>query len=86
MSPEEAILALTADRGPGKSICPTEAARALDPAQWRAKLPAVRAAAVALARAGRITITRHNKPVDPDNFRGVYRLKAKSKAGDDAEP
>jgi hypothetical protein len=28
-----------------------------------------------LARAGRLVITRHGKPADPDDFRGVYRLR-----------
>lgn len=73
---EAAILALTAARGPEKSICPTEAARALAPEAWRRRLPDVRAAAVRLAKAGRIQITRHGKAVDPDDFKGVYRLKA----------
>jgi hypothetical protein len=35
----------------------------------------VRATAVGLARQGRLVITRHNKPVDPSAFKGVYRLR-----------
>jgi hypothetical protein len=31
---------------------------------------------VALARAGKIVIYRKGTPVDPDDFRGVYRLGA----------
>ncbi|OYW87619.1 MAG: hypothetical protein B7Z22_04075 [Hyphomonas sp. 32-62-5] len=27
-----------------------------------------------LAREGRLVITRHNKPADPDTFKGVYRI------------
>ena len=27
------------------------------------------------ARQGRITVLRHNKPADPDTFKGVYRLR-----------
>lgn len=73
------ILDLAARRereaGPGKSIDPSEPARALaGEAQWQRLLPLVRRAAVALAREGRLVIYRKGKPVDPDDFRGVYRL------------
>ena len=49
--------------------------RAVDAEAWRRVLPQVRAAAVGLARAGRLVITRHGKPADPDSFKGVYRLR-----------
>jgi hypothetical protein len=39
-------------------------------------LQGVRAAAVRLADAGRLVIYRKGKPVDPHDFRGVYRLGA----------
>jgi hypothetical protein len=68
------ILRQTAERGAEKSICPSEVARALAP-EWRPLLPRVREAAVALAEAGRIDILRKGKPVDPRDFRGVYRLR-----------
>jgi hypothetical protein len=35
----------------------------------------VRSEAVGLARQGRLVITRHGKPADPDSFKGVYRLR-----------
>ena len=72
---EETIFSLLADLGPGKSIAPEQAARAADPENWRKVLPQVRSTAVGLARAGRLVITRHGKPADPDSFKGVYRLK-----------
>ncbi len=72
---EAAILSLLAERDPGKSICPSDAARALDPQDWRGRLGQVRATAVGLARQGRLVITRHGKPADPDAFKGVYRLR-----------
>jgi Protein of unknown function (DUF3253) len=34
----------------------------------------VRRAAVHLMKEGRVVILRKGKPVDPDDFRGVYRL------------
>jgi hypothetical protein len=71
------ILRQTAERGAEKSICPSEVARALSP-DWRPLLPRVREAAVALAEAGRIDILRKGKPVDPRDFRGVYRLRSRT--------
>jgi hypothetical protein len=38
-------------------------------------LPQVRAAAVGLARQGKLVILRHNKPADPDAFKGVWRMR-----------
>lgn len=72
------ILSLAAERGPGKTICPSEAARALagpDPQAWSRLMPAVRRAAIDLMRAGRIVITRNGRAVDPDDFKGVYRIR-----------
>jgi hypothetical protein len=76
---ETTILALAASFGPGKTICPMEAAKAAaaaagDASEWHACLGAVRRCAVALAKQGRLVIYRKGKPVDPDDFRGVYRL------------
>jgi hypothetical protein len=74
------ILALCAAIGPEKTICPTDAAkdyarqREEDDLAWRAHLHQVRARAVGLARQGRLVVYRKGKPVDPDDFRGVYRL------------
>ena len=72
---EAAIFDLLADLPAGKSISPEEAARAADPEGWRRLLPRVRAIAVGLAREGRLVITRHGKPADPNQFKGVYRLR-----------
>lgn len=73
--PAEVILDLLSKLPAGKSISPEEAARALDPVAWRGRLSQVRSAAVGLARQGRLVITRHGKPADPDSFKGVYRLR-----------
>ncbi len=37
-------------------------------------MPQVRRAAIALAMAGRIVIYRKGRIVDPNDFKGVYRL------------
>ena len=80
----QSIFALLEARGPGKSICPSEAARHLqqarakpdDPADaWRRLLPAVRQQAIHLARQGRLRILRKGRPVDPQlPVKGVIRL------------
>jgi hypothetical protein len=81
---EDVILALCAAIKPGRTICPTDAAQAFADARgegelgWRSHLQDVRRAAVRLAAAGRLVIYRKGKPVDPQDFRGVYRLGAPS--------
>ena len=70
-----AILDLLAKTPAGKSVSPEQVARAVDPEGWRRTLGHVRAVARGLARQGRLVILRHNKPADPDDFRGVYRLR-----------
>lgn len=72
---EAVILDVVGGLAPGKSASPEEIARVADPEGWRRRLPQVRAIAVGLAREGRLVILRHNKPADPDKFRGVYRLR-----------
>lgn len=72
---ESAILDLLARTPPGKSVSPEDVARAIDPESWRRVLGHVRAVARGLARQGRLVILRHNKPADPDAFKGVYRLR-----------
>jgi hypothetical protein len=71
---ETAILTLVEQRGVGKSICASEAAREAFGEGWNAHMRHVRATAVYLARQGRIAILRKGKPADPENFKGVYRL------------
>jgi hypothetical protein len=75
------ILRQTAERGAGKSICPSEVARALEPeeAAWRRLMGPIRAAAIRLAKDGHVEVLRKGKPVDPEEeIRGVIRLRAKN--------
>jgi hypothetical protein len=76
MSPiEEIIFNLLSGLEPGKSLDPMQVARMLEPERWRRALPQVRAVAVGLARQGKLVILRHNKPADPDTFKGVWRMR-----------
>jgi hypothetical protein len=72
---ETAILNKIAALEPGKSIEPAEVAKELQPEQWQRMLPKVRAVALNLMRQGKLTITKKGKPVDPDQVRGVTRLR-----------
>jgi hypothetical protein len=86
MSPiEEIIFAQLAGLAPGKSIDPSQVARAVEPERWQRALGQVRATAVGLARQGKVVILRHNKPADPGTFKGVYRLRLPM-AGDADSP
>jgi hypothetical protein len=85
---EGAILALLAERGRGKTICPSEAARRVAPdvsgssehgsdeAQetWQLLMEPARAAARRLHAAGRLRILQRGHPVDPSRARGPIRL------------
>ena len=74
LSLEDAILATLAHAG-RKTLGAPEIAHAIaEGGDWHALLTPIRRAAVALAQAGRLVIYRHGKPVDPNDFRGVYRL------------
>jgi hypothetical protein len=74
---EETILDLLCQREAEKTICPSEAARALagkDPDAWSRLMPLIRRTAVRMMKEGRIEIRRKGKAVDPDDFRGIYRI------------
>jgi hypothetical protein len=74
---EQAILDLLARQEPGRTISPMDVARALGsdhPDDWGPLMQPVRRAAVKLMKEGKLLITRKGRPVDPDDFRGVYRL------------
>jgi len=84
----QAILALLAGGAPGASFSLMDAARAYadtrcrpkdGPELWRRYMNAVRQQAVHLARQGRIEILRRGAPVDPDDFKGVVRLRLAAK-------
>ncbi len=72
---ETAIFDLLAKVPAGKSISPEEVAKAVDPEGWRRMLGHVRATAIGLARQEKLVITRHNKPADPEKFKGVWRMR-----------
>jgi Protein of unknown function (DUF3253) len=74
---EAAMLSLMEARGPGKTVGPSDVARALGgdhPDGWSPLMQPVRRVAVRLMKEGRVVIVRRGRPVNPDDFRGVYRI------------
>jgi hypothetical protein len=74
---EEAVLRLARERGEADGICPSEVARDIASKaglDWKSLLLEVRATAVRLAKRRDIAILRNGEPVDPDRFRGLYRI------------
>lgn len=72
---ETAITDLLARRGQGKTICPSEAARLVDPVGWEDLMPRARAAARRLVTQGAIVITQQGNVVDPSRTKGPIRLR-----------
>jgi hypothetical protein len=80
----ESILSYLAALGPGKSASPMDIAKVIgearakpkDPPElWRRYMTSVKQQMIFLARAGRIDITRKGEKVDPNDFKGVVRLR-----------
>ncbi len=67
------ILEFAAERGPARSFCPSEPARRLG-GDWRALMPAVRAAAAQLQDDGAIHATQRGVPVWAGQARGPIHL------------
>ena len=73
----DAILQLARERGPSKTICPSDAARAVGGEQWRDLMDDARDIARKLARDGEVEITQKGEVVDPDaTWRGPIRIRA----------
>jgi hypothetical protein len=82
---EAAILQLLSERAPGKTICPSEAAKLVagdarekshaSRRDWESLMEPARAAARRLVAQGRILITQDDRPVDPATAKGPIRLR-----------
>lgn len=69
------ILEMCGEAGPEKSVTPAAVAQSLVDFDWQSMLKRIRQTAVRQAKAGYIHIMRKGKPADPDDFRGVYKLR-----------
>jgi len=72
---ERAIMGLLDARAGGATICPSEAARTVDPDGWRELMPAARAAAGRLAARGVVEVTQGGEVVDVRTARGPVRIR-----------
>lgn len=64
------LMALAHERGAAKTFCPSEAARRLDPKDWRALMPEVRRVAAGLP----LAVTQKGVLVDSATARGPIRF------------
>lgn len=77
------ILELLDQRGAGRTICPSEAARAVSRAEddseegWRDLMEPARRAAGRLVEAGEIEVTQRGRVVDLSVAKGPIRLRRK---------
>jgi hypothetical protein len=76
---ERTILQLLAERAPGKTICPSEVARAAAGsdarAEWEPLMEPAREAIRGLVAAGRIVVTQRGHVVDAATAKGPIRLR-----------
>jgi hypothetical protein len=66
---------MATERGTDKTICPSEVARIMFPANWRKHMDEVRQAAIALQQEGKVSITQKGEPVDVERIKGPIRIK-----------
>lgn len=72
---DETILALCRAAGLEGRVRPEDVAMTILPDHWQTLTGCIRLASRQLAHQGKIEILRKGEPVDPDNFKGVYRLR-----------
>ena len=79
---QQAIRELLRRRGPGKTVCPSEAARLLagEGGNWRAQMEPAHAAARALAARGEVRLTQGGETVAAPV--GAYRIARIDKEAD----
>lgn len=75
MALETAIITLLDQRARSATICPSEAARTVEPDGWRALMEPARAAARRLVVAGEVEITQGGRVVDPSSCKGPIRVR-----------
>jgi hypothetical protein len=71
----QAILDLLDARAPTSSICPSDAARAVDATAWRRLMDPAREAARGLVAEGRVEVTQKGEVVDLATVRGPIRIR-----------
>ena len=72
---ERSIRTLLAARAQDATICPSDAARVVDPEGWRELMEPARRAARRLVAAGEVDITQGGAVVDPSTAKGPIRIR-----------
>ncbi|MEO1534937.1 MAG: DUF2256 and DUF3253 domain-containing protein [Planctomycetota bacterium] len=72
---ERAIVELLAKRDSGKTICPSEAAKAVSPDDWRELMEPARMAGRRLIERGAVVFTQQGHIVDPSTAKGPIRIR-----------
>lgn len=72
---EAAILTLLGERARSATICPSDAARSVDPDGWQALMEPARCAARRLVAAGDVEIVQGGRIVDPSSCKGPIRIR-----------
>ena len=75
---DQALTLLLAERGAGKTVCPSEVARAVGGEQWRDLMEPARAAARRAVARGDAEITQQGRVVDPSTAKGPIRVRPTS--------
>ena len=78
---EVAIDELLDARANDATICPSEAARRVDPDGWEALMEPARRAARRMVAAGTLEIVQKGRVVDPSTARGPIRLRRRRSVG-----
>ncbi len=72
-------MSLLEARDEGKTICPSDAARALDEENFRDLMPVVRGAAAELVADGKIDVTQSGRIVNIAEVQGPIRLRLRGR-------
>ena len=72
---EDALRAALATVRAGGTVCPSQAARAVDPQGWRELMDGARSAARRMVSAGEAEITQNGHVVDPSGAKGPIRVR-----------
>lgn len=76
---EAAVLALARRRAPERTICPSDAARAVGGEAWRSLMPLARHIARELAGSGEVEVLQKGQPLDPaEHWIGPIRIRVTS--------
>ncbi len=80
----ECMVELLAQRGPGRSVCPSEVAHLLGTRldwRWQDLMRPVRTVAAALVESGQLEAIQHETVVDIRDVRGPIRLRLRTLPG-----